>query len=40
MAKRFEDLFNYSYDLSEVIENERKCSEFTLEILMVRDFAF
>ena len=40
MAKRFLDLFNYSYDLSEIIENERTCSEFTIEILMVRDFAF
>ncbi|XP_065838855.1 uncharacterized protein [Oscarella lobularis] len=34
MAKRFLDLFNYSYDLSEIIENERTCSEFTIEILM------
>ena len=40
MAKRFNDLFNYTYDLYEVIKNERKCSDFTLEILMVRQFSF
>ena len=41
IAKRYEDLFNYSYDMFECLEEvlgaERKCSKFTNIMLTVRD---